>query len=238
MLVVRRGLTPHEPTAPTIEGAAAPCVGRYDLKGEYSVGTQPGSNRLRMVRARGSLRGKWGLAMGGAVIYVLVALAVGVVPILGAIVTGAMSIGLARFALALARKAPAKISDIFSGFDRFGVGFGAYLLQGVFVMLWSLLLIVPGIIAALSYAVTYYVISEEPTIGPLEAITKSKHLMRGHKWELFCLGFRFVGWMLLCVLSLGIGFLWLIPYILVTMAHFFDDIKAAPTEAMAAVIAT
>ncbi len=203
---------------------------------------QRSSNRARMIRARDSLRGNWGLAIGGVVIYMLVSFAVGVIPILGAIVSlllaGAMSIGLAGFALALARKAPTKISDIFAGFDRFGVGLGAYFFQGLFIVLWSLLLIVPGIIAALSYAMTYYVICEDQHIGPLEAIAKSKNLMRGHKWELFCLGFRFFGWILLCVLSLGLGFLWLIPYILVTMAHFYDDIKQTTTESTAPIVAT
>jgi uncharacterized membrane protein len=193
-----------------------------------------------MERALNSLRGNWGLAIGGCVVYWLVSFAVGVVPVLGAIASlllaGAMSIGLARFALNLARKAPATVSDIFAGFDRIGVGIGAYLLQAVFVVLWSLLLIVPGIIAALSYAMTYYVIAEDQAIGPLEAITKSKQLMQGHKWELFCLGFRFLGWALLSVLSCGIGFLWLFPYVLVTTAHFYDDITVASAGAAAPVV--
>lgn len=200
------------------------------------MSTQPGGNRLRMVRARDSLRGQWGLAVSGAAIYALVVFA-NVVPILGALVSllvaGAMSIGLARFSLAIGRKTPTKLSDIFTGFDTFGVGLGAYLLQALFVMLWCLLLIVPGIIAALSYAMTFYIIAEEPALGPLQAIAKSKQLMQGHKWELFCLGLRFVGWNLLCVLSLGVGFLWLLPYMLVTVAHFYDDIRAASNDVAA-----
>ena len=144
------------------------------------MSTQPGGNRLRMVRARDSLRGQWGLAVSGAAIYALVVFA-NVVPILGALVSllvaGAMSIGLARFSLAIGRKTPTKISDIFTGFDTFGVGLGAYLLQALFVMLWCLLLIVPGIIAALSYAMTFYIIAEEPALGPLQAIAKGKQLM-------------------------------------------------------------
>lgn len=200
------------------------------------MSTQPGGNRLRMVRARDSLRGQWGLAVSGAAIYALVVFA-NVVPILGALVSllvaGAMSIGLARFSLAIGRKTPTKLSDIFTGFDTFGVGLGAYLLQALFVMLWCLLLIVPGIIAALSYAMTFYIIAEEPALGPLQAIAKGKQLMQGHKWELFCLGLRFVGWSLLCVLSLGVGFLWLLPYMLVTVAHFYDDIRAASNDVAA-----
>ena len=102
-----------------------------------------------------------------------------------------MCIGLAIFALSISRKQDARLSQIFEGFYKFGVGFGTYLLMGIFVILWSLLLIVPGIIAALSYSQTYYIISENDSIGPLEAIKKSKEIMHGNKWKLFCLGFRF-----------------------------------------------
>lgn len=192
------------------------------------------ANARRMTRARASLQGRWGMAIGGVVLYWLVAYAVGIVPVLGAIASlvlaGAMSVGLARFALSLARNTGPKVSDVFTGFDRFGTGLGAYLLQGLFILLWALLLIVPGIIAALSYAMTYYVIAEDASVGPLEAISRSTAMMRGHKWELFCLSLRFVGWALLSVLTLGIGFLWLLPYIIVSMAHFYDDVKPATVE--------
>jgi hypothetical protein len=72
---------------------------------------------------------------------------------------------------------------------------------------------------------TYYIIAENDSIGPLEAITKSKEMMRGNKWKFFCLGFRFLGWGVLCILTLGIGFLWLFPYMIVSYAQFYDDIK-------------
>jgi uncharacterized membrane protein len=88
-----------------------------------------------------------------------------------------------------------------------------------------LLLIVPGIIAALSYSMTYFIIAENDSIGSLEAITKSKEMMRGNKWKLFCLCCRFLGWILLCILTIGIGFLWLYPYMMVSFAKFYDDIK-------------
>ena len=141
------------------------------------------------------------------------------------LIAGAMSVGLARFGLSLARKQNAKISDVFTGFDRFRLGLGAYFLQWLFVFLWTLLLVVPGIIAALSYSMTYYVIADGNTVGPLEAITKSKTMMRGHKWRLFCLGLRFVGWGLLSILTLGVGLLWLFPYAHVSVAHFYDDLR-------------
>jgi len=96
----------------------------------------------------------------------------------------------------------------------------------IFILLWTLLLIVPGIIAAISYSMTFYIIADDNSIAAKEAIDKSKKMMDGYKWKFFCIGLRFFGLALLCVLTLGIGFLWLFPYIQVTVAKFYDDIKA------------
>ena len=90
-----------------------------------------------------------------------------------------------------------------------------------------LLLIVPGIIAAYSYSMTFYILAEDKSISALDAIRKSKEIMKGNKWKLLCLSFRFFGWMLLAILTLGIGFIWLIPYMSVSFATFYDDIKNA-----------
>lgn len=186
-------------------------------------------NRVLMAQARESLKNRWGLGIGTTVVFMLVMIAIQLIPVAGWIISllisGSMSIGLAAFALSLSRKQDARLSQIFSGFQKFGVGLGAYLLQLIFVVLWSLLLIIPGIIAALSYSMTYYIIAENDSVGPLEAITKSKEMMRGNKWKLFCLGFRFIGWALLCILTLGIGYLWLFPYIIVSFAQFYNDLK-------------
>lgn len=186
-------------------------------------------NKVLMAQAREALRGKWGLGIGTTVVFMLVMVAVNLVPVAGwlisMLISGAMSIGLASFALSLSRKHDAMLTQIFSGFQKFGVGLGAYLLKTTFIVLWTLLLIIPGIIAALSYAMTYYLIAENDTIGPLEAITRSKEMMRGNKWKFFLLGLRFLGWALLCILTLGIGFLWLFPYMIVSYAQFYDDIK-------------
>ena len=199
-------------------------------------------NRVLMAQARDSLKGKWGLGIGTTVVFMLIMMVIQLIPIagwiIGILISGAMSIGLAIFALSLSRKQNAKLSQIFDGFQKFGVGLGAYILQFIFVILWSILLIIPGIIAALSYSMTYYIIAENDSIGPLEAISKSKEMMRGNKWKLFCLGFRFFGWGLLCILTLGIGFLWLCPYMIVSFAQFYDDLKPIAVEANEPTIAT
>ena len=99
----------------------------------------------------------------------------------------------------------------------------------------SILIFLPAIVViiikSLAYSQTLYLISDNRTIGPLNAIRKSKEMMRGYKWKLFCLGLRSIGWWLLCVLTLGIGFLWLVPYMAVSYARFYDDLRSAETAA-------
>ncbi len=90
--------------------------------------------------------------------------------------------------------------------------------------------LIPAIIAAwiaqLGYSLTFYLLADEPGLGPVEPIMQSWRMMRGRKAKLFCLCLRFIGWGLLCILSCGIGFLWLIPYYQVSMARFYDDLRA------------
>jgi uncharacterized membrane protein len=199
-------------------------------------------NKILMSQARESLKGKWGLAIGTTVVYLLIIFAINLIPVAGSIitflVTGAFSIGFAIFGLSLSRKQDANFNLIFNGFSKFGVGLGAYLLQIIFILLWMILLIIPGIIAALSYSLTFFIIAENDSIGPLEAISKSKEMMRGNKWKMFCMGFRFFGWALLCILTLGVGFLWLAPYMLVSFSKFYDDLKPIAIESTEPEVAT
>ena len=113
---------------------------------------------------------------------------------------------------------------MFSGFKRFGVSLATYLLMSIFTILWLLLLIIPGIIACLRYSQTYYILSEDENIGPLEAISKSKEMMVGNKWKLFCLYCRFIGWFILCIVTLGFAGLYVGPYISQSCANFYNDL--------------
>jgi uncharacterized membrane protein len=185
-------------------------------------------NKELMAQARDSLRGAWGLAVSAVLVYFVTLFVGSLLPLVGWIVSsiigGPMQLGLVIFSLCLARRQDPKVAQVFDGFNRFGASLGAYVLTAIFTFLWSLLLIIPGIIAAYSYAMTYYIIAEDSSIGPLAAIKKSKEMMQGNKWKLFCLGCRFIGWGLLCMLTLGIGFLWLAPYMAVSVAKFYDDL--------------
>jgi uncharacterized membrane protein len=172
-----------------------------------------------------ALAGKWGLAIGTFVVYTLVNAGAGAIPFISLLIGGPMSFGAALFSLSISRGKEAKLEQIFDGFKYFSNTLVAYLLMILYILLWMLLLIIPGIIAALSYSMTFYILVDEPTLKPKEALDKSKAMMDGYKWKLFYLGLRFFLLALLCILTLGIGFLWLIPYINVTMAVFYDDLK-------------
>lgn len=186
-------------------------------------------NTILLKKSKDVLKGKWGIAIASFFIYVLMSSAAGSIgksgSILSLIIAGPLALGAAHFSLAITRGQDPNLELLFKGFNRFSTALFAYLLMIVIVALWSILLIVPGIIAALAYSLTFYLLADNPTLTATEALTKSKKLMHGYKMKLFYLCLRFFLFALLCILTLGIGFLWLIPYIHCTMALFYDDIK-------------
>jgi len=99
-------------------------------------------------------------------------------------------------------------------------------LMGLFIALWSLLLVIPGIVKAFSYAMTPFILEENPELSANEAIDRSRAMMKGHKFDLFWLMLSFIGWYILCFFTLGIGFLWLAPYQETAIAAFYEDVKA------------
>lgn len=140
---------------------------------------------------------------------------------------GAITLGYVKFNLNLVDRKPATFAQLFSEFHRFGTGFFMQLLRNIYTFLWSLLFVFPGIYAAYGYAMTPYILSENPEMTANEAITKSKELMDGNRWRLFCLEMSFFGWALLVALfTLGIGSLWLKPYMETSFAAFYREIKA------------
>jgi uncharacterized membrane protein len=188
-----------------------------------------------MSAARESLRGKWGIAILTFFIYTLLTTATGsmrphgsfltVSSVITLLIAGPLALGAAIFSLTISRGKEPLLEQIFQGFNNFSTAFITYLLVLVYVLLWTLLLIVPGIIAALGYSMTFYILADDPGIKPQDALKKSKSMMDGYKLKLFYLCLRFFLLALLCILTLGIGFLWLIPFIHVTMAKFYDDIR-------------
>ena len=98
-------------------------------------------------------------------------------------------------------------------------------LYAVFVTLWTLLLIIPGIIKYLSYSMAFYIKAENPEISATDALKESMRMMKGHKWEFFCLQFSFIGWYIVGALCLGIGTLWVSAYNYTANTIFYDRIK-------------
>ena len=200
------------------------------------------SNAELMRSARESLKGKWGLAIAVTVVYcVLLSIPQSVKnvgPFAVMIITGPLAGGMAMFSLAIARNVDAKFEQLFDGFKSFSTYFLAYVLMTVFILLWTLLLIVPGIIAAFSYSMTYFIIADNPSISASDALKKSKELMNGNKGKYFTLTMRFFGWILLSILTLGIGLLWIMPYMQISLAKFYEDIKEKNRSLQEAAIPT
>ena len=99
-------------------------------------------------------------------------------------------------------------------------------LMNLFIALWSLLFIIPGIIKAFSYSMTPFILEEHPELSANEAIDHSRAMMKGHKFDLFWLILSFIGWGFLCLFTFGIGYLWLVPYMDTSISAFYEDVKA------------
>lgn len=175
-------------------------------------------------QSREALTNKWGIAVGASAIYLLItSIGNNFMIIIG----GPFQTGYSFFSLKLLRGQKAEIEQLFDGFNNFANTFVAYLLVMLFTLLWTLLLIVPGIIAAIRYSQTFFILADNPKLKGNEARKQSMAMMQGYKWKYFCLCWRFVGWALLSILTLGIGFLFLFPYMHVSFAGFYEDIKSA-----------
>ena len=189
------------------------------------------NNAQIMSDARESLTGKWPLAIGTFLIFLLVSMGAALIPVagqvIGFLIAGPLAVGGAFFALNIVREKAAKTDDLFFGFNNnLGNSILAYLLVFVFVFIGFVLLIIPGIIVALAFSQTWFILAENPSMDSYDAIIKSKNMMNGYKWQYFKIGLRLFGLGLLCLLTLGIGFLWLLPYQYVVYAKFYEQVKA------------
>ena len=118
-----------------------------------------------------------------------------------------------------------KIEQLFDGFKDYGRVVLTGLLSTIYILLWSLLFIIPGIIKSLSYSQTFYILKDYPELKNNAAIELSMAMMKGHKFDYFCLTLSFIGWIFLGILTLGIGFLWISPYMTTASAHFYEYVK-------------
>jgi len=175
------------------------------------------------------LSGNWKNPVLVTLIYLAIAMGVSSVTVFGwiasVIIAGPLVIGYYAIALKIFKNEPIELSMLFDGFKNFTNSFFLYLTNQLFVFLWSLLLIVPGIVKQYSYSMSYYIMIENPEMSPTEARAQSQIMMQGNKWRLFCLDFSFIGWIILSGLTLGILMLWIMPYMETAHAAFYNEIK-------------
>lgn len=180
--------------------------------------------------ARQALQGKWPMAAVAALIYSVIAGGLSAIPFIGGLCS--LFVGLpVAYGIAIVMFGVFKGKDVdfgvlFEGFQDYSRIFVTKLLQGIYTALWSLLLVIPGIIKFYSYAMTDYILKEDPEMKNNAAIEKSMAMMENNKMKLFLLDLSFIGWALLCILTFGIGFLFLQPYMQVSHAAFYEDLKA------------
>lgn len=143
------------------------------------------------------------------------------------IVVGPLSYGYVNSLLRFHKGQEESVKEMFNiGFkEDYARAFIVQLLVGLFVFLWALLLIIPGIIMAYAYAMTPFIAEENPELSSMECITKSKEMMSGHKLELFLLDLSFIGWLLLGFITCGIGLLWVMPYMNMARVKFYEQLK-------------
>ena len=141
----------------------------------------------------------WSLSKGVTILLV------GIIAfeVISLLVGGAVQLGYAQFNINLADGKPASLRDVFSKMNRLWPGLCLRVMMALYTFFWSLLFLIPGIIKALSYSMAPYILAEDPTKTPGEAITDSQTIMHGEKWRLFCLSFSFIGWTFLCVIPMS-----------------------------------
>lgn len=195
---------------------------------ETNTGLIKNNSELRAL-SRKQLKGKWGTAILLCFIFFIITGLLGFIPIAGVVISwiiaGPLTFGLISCFLKLVRNEDFRFENLFDGFKNFGSSFLLMLLMGIFTFLWSLLLIIPGIIAVYRYSMAFYILNDNPEIGAMDALRESKKMMIGYKGKLFLLHLSFIGWAILSVITAGIGFLWLTPYINTTTANFYENLK-------------
>ena len=149
------------------------------------------------------------------------------ISILIALISSVLGAGYVIYHLGIRKNHTMPYATLFDGFTFVGKIIILQILVAVFTFLWSMLLFIPGIVAAYRYRFALYNLCENPQLSPSEALNMSKAQTRGHKWELFVLDLSFLGWSILCGLTLGILSIWIMPYIQQTDIGYFEACKKA-----------
>ena len=179
--------------------------------------------------AKQARAGKWGKAALVSVVYVLLSYAVNAIPGIGSMVSllisGPLTLSVYMIALRIIRGEEFEVSNLFDGFSNFTNAFSLYLVNNIFIALWSMLFVIPGIVKSYAYSMSYFILADHPEMSQSDARKASIEMMKGHKWELFCLQFSFIGWYLLTIITCGILTFWVTPYVDAATAAFYENLK-------------
>ena len=183
--------------------------------------------------AKIQIKGKIGILF--AMFFIMIVIMIGVssassfVPVLGSIanylVNAAFALGGAWVFLRIAKGEEVSVGNIFYGFEDLWAAIKAQFFMGLFISLWFLLLIIPGIVKTYAYSMTFFILAENKGMPVLEAITLSRKMMNGHKMDLFLLFLSFIGWFILVLITFGIAGIWVYPYFYATITNFYLSVK-------------
>lgn len=159
----------------------------------------------------------------------------GLIPMIGniassIILTPVFGLSLCMMYLKLTKKEEIGVGDVFNGFSYTGKAIWLNIIVAFFTMLWSCLFIIPGIIKKYAYSMSTYILADNPELTAREALSKSKEIMNGHKWDLFVLQLSFFWWYLLGSVTFGLAFIYIVPYMSATVANFYNSIKGGETK--------
>ena len=179
--------------------------------------------------AKRQIKGNLGILFLIMLLSGLIGGGLSVVPVVGGVaamfVNAAFSLAMVSIYMNLTEGIRPRVGDLFSQFRNVISAFCTNFLIELLVFLWSLLLIVPGIIKACAYSQALYILADDPALGSWEAIRRSEEMMQGHKMEYFLLCMSFYGWALLGAFTFGILYIWLIPYMQATYANYYKSLK-------------
>lgn len=188
------------------------------------------------------MQNNWGVMAIVTIIYLLIASVCGglsynprapyisAFSVMSFIISGPLYMGYTMLALKVVRYQDAKVEGLFDGFKNFLRSFLLSLINAILIALWSLLLIIPGIIKSLSYSMSYFILADNPYMSSNDARKQSMEIMDGNKWRLFCLHFSFIGWWILCALTFGILSIWIMPYHRAAVASFYQSVVARKSQ--------
>ncbi len=191
-------------------------------------------NSILRKNARAQLGGsifskKWLMVLVVYLIYTAIASAASSFScgIASIIITGPLFYGMYRVCVNVVKGRDVAIEELFDGFkENFSQSFLLYLMTQIFVALWSLLFVIPGIVKSYSYAMAPYILQDDPTKDWKQCLDESKEMMNGNKWQLFCLDLSFIGWIFVGLLCCCVGVLFVIPYQMTAHANFYMALKA------------